>query len=509
MTILLLLIRERARQNEIIIRGKDLNNMVAISKGIPQYQLFSRMPLLVVLVLFSSILIKSCNAHSWIIDVGLDGGRSRGGISGGDLTLQRYFCPLANLDDCQPDPKHDIELTADALRPCRPNVESEPRALVTAGSPLYLSWMGNGHVANGQSDGTCVKVMISNFTQDPSFQDFVEIPGAECIDYWHYNAQGDPKTDTEIIIPSNLVVPNEKYTILWFWDFTEFWYSSCADIDIVPASGSPTKAPNNPAPIPPTGPTLSPSPEPSLLDKHLIKQYLINGCNALQDASTFCIQYIGPGSYCKDYNADECGRSVCHGGGGLLPCSSFIPSQTPAPPHSSTLPPTMFCPPTKSSLQVEFQADSKTKKQNKYYIYNKKKKGWKLLVKKKKIKNNSLHKLEICVEDNKCHKFKILDKNDDGICCEDGYGYYKLIYGGVELINSSIPNGNNEITEFGNCKQEDMTVYLEMGCSNNILPATFCTESFGSGSYCKDYQMDTCDRSVCQGQSHEALDPCS
>lgn len=37
--------------------------------------------------------------HSWIIKVGLEGGKSRGGSDGDDLTLQRYFCPLDLLSD--------------------------------------------------------------------------------------------------------------------------------------------------------------------------------------------------------------------------------------------------------------------------------------------------------------------------------------------------------------------------------------------------------------------------
>ena len=37
--------------------------------------------------------------HSWVIKVGLEGGKSRGGSDGDDLTLQRYFCPLDLLSD--------------------------------------------------------------------------------------------------------------------------------------------------------------------------------------------------------------------------------------------------------------------------------------------------------------------------------------------------------------------------------------------------------------------------
>ena len=39
------------------------------------------------------------SSHSWVIKVGLEGGKSRGGSDGDDLTLQRYFCPLDLLSD--------------------------------------------------------------------------------------------------------------------------------------------------------------------------------------------------------------------------------------------------------------------------------------------------------------------------------------------------------------------------------------------------------------------------
>jgi hypothetical protein len=42
--------------------------------------------------------------------------------------------------------------------------------------------------------------------------------------------------------------------------------------------------------------------------------------------------------------------------------------------------------------------------------------------------------------------------------------------------------------------------YLDDGCAN--LPASFCA------TYCKDYQSDSCGRSVCHGDSHSSLNPC-
>lgn len=48
--------------------------------------------------------------------------------------------------------------------------------------------------------------------------------------------------------------------------------------------------------------------------------------------------------------------------------------------------------------------------------------------------------------------------------------------------------------------------YLTDGCAH--LPSTFC-DSISSGSYCKNWQSDECGRSVCNGDSHDDLNPCN
>ena len=266
--------------------------------------------------------------HSWVVKVGLLGGKSRGGSVGDDLTLQRYFCPLPLLDDCQPDAKHGITLTDDALRPCRAGVESSTRASVRAGDSLFVSWMGNGHVNNnGQSDGSCVKFLLAPYESDPDFGSFSTISGGECVDYWYTNSEGYEKTDHLITIPAD--TPPGKYTMLWYWDFTEFWYSSCSDIDVLPASGTPT-APTTSAPAgSPTSQTNAPQTSPPTLSSADMQSYQENGCNQFGNPDSFCISYLGSSSYCKDWQLDACGRAVCHGGDFLLPCSPSSPTAAP------------------------------------------------------------------------------------------------------------------------------------------------------------------------------------
>ena len=100
------------------------------------------------------ILVHQVNAHSWIekVESPYGEGASRIGLDvNSDSYRQRYFCPLSTLEECQPDPKHNIKLDESAMRPCRADMISSPKAVVKPGGDLTLHWAGNGHVGNGVS----------------------------------------------------------------------------------------------------------------------------------------------------------------------------------------------------------------------------------------------------------------------------------------------------------------------------------------------------------------------
>jgi len=266
-------------------------------------------------------LSHNTNSHSWVVDVGHDGGRSRGGVDGSDHLRQKYFCPSQNLTACQPDPKHGITLNEGHLRPCRPHQQSQPMATVTAGTDLHISWMGNGHVDNGQSDGTCVRLMIAPSHPDPDFSDFRELPGGGCLPYWHPNSLSVPTTDADIEIP--LQTTRGTHVLLWYWDFTDFWFSSCADIVV---TDSPTRSPLG---APTQSPIFAASSHPSVeTESPLAEIYVREGCTDARLPEGFCGVYVDPKSYCKSYATDECGRSTCQGADFLLPCS--VPSPPPS-----------------------------------------------------------------------------------------------------------------------------------------------------------------------------------
>ena len=101
------------------------------------------------------IIVHQVNAHSWMEKIespyGSEGVSRIGLDVNSDSYRQRYFCPLSTLDECQPDAKHNIVLDESALRPCRADMISNPKAVVKPGSNLILHWAGNGHVGNGVS----------------------------------------------------------------------------------------------------------------------------------------------------------------------------------------------------------------------------------------------------------------------------------------------------------------------------------------------------------------------
>jgi beta-glucanase (GH16 family) len=252
------------------------------------------------------------SGHSWIEN--LEGpygkGTSRFGMpTKDDSVLIRYFCPYEDLDACQPDPKHGIDLydlppaNGDPRKPCRPNLTNNQKTPTKPGTDLLISWAGNGHVNNGQSDGTCVKVMLTPFKDDPSYDEFIQIPGAECLNFWTVSNKGTDEPEGTITIPEDLA-PGQ-YTLFWVWNFTEFWYSSCADIEVLP-EGDGTRVP-----------TKSPvfeGPDQEEFQE-VIEDYMDNGCGELQDPNVFCEKYsgYGTGSYCENEIKDECGRSSCKG----------------------------------------------------------------------------------------------------------------------------------------------------------------------------------------------------
>jgi len=284
------------------------------------------------------VLPATVTGHSWLQFIG--NGVQRGGNIGPDDDLTRYFCPSETLAECTSHLERapTVHLTEDNLRPCRTSPLSDPKAVAQAGSEVSLKWAGNGHAGNGQSAGTCVKIFITPFAIDPSYEDFQKNELASCLPF-------DPngKTEGSFTLPASL--PAGEYTVLWTWDFAPFAFSSCADMTVTSDSGS-AQPETTAAPATNIMSTSAPATEASApssetetsQDQNTSSQestsapsgdaqadYRANGCANLADNAQFCQGRRGGKSYCKVDPADQrddCGRSVCEGDNflALEPC---------------------------------------------------------------------------------------------------------------------------------------------------------------------------------------------
>ncbi|KAF4654798.1 NFU1 iron-sulfur cluster scaffold [Perkinsus chesapeaki] len=176
------------------------------------------------------------DAHSWMwyLEGDVDEGLARMGYIGlDDDYYTRYVCPLASLEECALDPKHEIELTESSMRPCRatgspgaPNIND--LAIVNAGKKLRILWRNNGHAENGESEGTCIEIRITPYKSDPDWTDFKVLDG--CLPYHR-----DFDTSGYVTIPEDYATG--KYTINWMWKFGPFYFGACADVLVNGADG--------------------------------------------------------------------------------------------------------------------------------------------------------------------------------------------------------------------------------------------------------------------------------
>jgi hypothetical protein len=190
------------------------------------------------------------------------------------LNTVRFYCPLDTLAACQ---ASGVVLTADALKPCPATGSSTGRPVVAPGDSLPLTWFD---VKDSSVSSSSVTVSIAPFALDPPTNSFTCI--GSCLTY-----ASSGGTRGNVDIPANTA--NGIYTLLWLWKYGNFWYSSCADIEVKKPSSvvvaTPTVVTNN---------------------------YASSGCSSLP--ATFCSSQYGARSYCKSWSKDNCGRSSCHGG---------------------------------------------------------------------------------------------------------------------------------------------------------------------------------------------------
>merc|ERR1712029_481352 len=116
-----------------------------------------------------------------------------------------------------------------------------------------------------------------------------------------------------------------------------------------------------------------------------------------------------------------------------------------SPTASPTASSPVTCPAGQSLLKIELQADEKSESENKYIVAERNENGAfkkKVLnVKSTDLTNEKLHLSQTCVNDNACFRFTLTDSGKNGLCCEQGQGYYRVTLGGVQMQYSIFQNG--------------------------------------------------------------------
>jgi len=103
------------------------------------------------------------------------------------------------------------------------------------------------------------------------------------------------------------------------------------------------------------------------------------------------------------------------------------------------------------NLLIQFKTDEFSKWQNKILIHKKSTLGWKFIKKVKPSSNNKLMTYNICLTKRGCHRFKIIDKKSNGICCDNGNGWYSVHWGDEKLDHDPFIDGNKQTITFGKC----------------------------------------------------------
>ena len=111
---------------------------------------------------------------------------------------------------------------------------------------------------------------------------------------------------------------------------------------------------------------------------------------------------------------------------------SFAPSTSTSPTSAS---PTAneiscSCEEDKHPLTIEFMADNSSKLENIIFIETMHSSAWEEKHKLQNFDSSSLNTFNICLDKHSCHRLKITDSESNGICCENGNGWYNAYWKG-------------------------------------------------------------------------------
>lgn len=104
------------------------------------------------------------------------------------------------------------------------------------------------------------------------------------------------------------------------------------------------------------------------------------------------------------------------------------------------------------NLFLLFKTDMHSKWQNKIQIEEKVDMKWLKIIKKiEGFPNNDFFLYGTCLSKLSCYRLTIIDSESNGICCQDGIGWYDVLWGGDKVPHDPFNDGTEQMVIFGNC----------------------------------------------------------
>ena len=110
------------------------------------------------------------------------------------------------------------------------------------------------------------------------------------------------------------------------------------------------------------------------------------------------------------------------------PTPQLMPSLTPSIAYTPIL--TNLCNEYENKLFVEFMADNKSEEHNKLFIESSYQSKWVERIAMQNFRSSNLNTFTNCLSKSTCHRLKLTDAEANGICCDNGQGWYNVYWNG-------------------------------------------------------------------------------
>ena len=110
------------------------------------------------------------------------------------------------------------------------------------------------------------------------------------------------------------------------------------------------------------------------------------------------------------------------------PTPLLMPSMMPSISYTPII--TNLCNEHENKLLIEFMADRKSEEHNKLFIESSYQSKWVERIRMQNFRSSNLNTFTICLSKSTCHRLNVTDSEANGICCDDGQGWYNVYWNG-------------------------------------------------------------------------------